>query len=99
MCPLTPGSDDRLQTWPNGEGRIRLSEDDGPPAHEFLEDDYDEDNEGLADDEPLAVRAERLRAGSTKTLPPASTTTEPGDLEDETSGVIDLPQDSEHNTT
>lgn len=29
------------------EGRIRLSEDDGPPAREFLEDDYDEDNQGL----------------------------------------------------
>ncbi|KAJ6578789.1 hypothetical protein DFH09DRAFT_1448972 [Mycena vulgaris] len=28
-------------------GAIRLSEDDGPPAREFLEDDYDEDHEGL----------------------------------------------------
>ncbi|KAJ7699297.1 hypothetical protein B0H17DRAFT_1049378 [Mycena rosella] len=31
----------------NPEGAIRLSEDDGPPAREFLEDDYDDDNEGL----------------------------------------------------
>ncbi|KAJ6463554.1 hypothetical protein C8R45DRAFT_841307, partial [Mycena sanguinolenta] len=30
-----------------GEGAIRLSEDDGPPAREFLEDDYDDDNEGV----------------------------------------------------
>ncbi|KAJ7746326.1 hypothetical protein B0H16DRAFT_1557056 [Mycena metata] len=29
------------------EGAIRLSEDDGPPAREFLEDDYDDDNEGV----------------------------------------------------
>ncbi|EDR07010.1 uncharacterized protein LACBIDRAFT_299239 [Laccaria bicolor S238N-H82] len=38
------------------DGRIRLSEDDGPPAHEFLEDDYDEDNAHLndSDDEPLS---------------------------------------------
>ncbi|KAF7373633.1 hypothetical protein MSAN_00573700 [Mycena sanguinolenta] len=28
-------------------GAIRLSEDDGPPAREFLEDDYDDDNEGV----------------------------------------------------
>ncbi|KAF5353377.1 hypothetical protein D9756_008048 [Leucocoprinus leucothites] len=40
-----------------GDGEIRLSEDDGPPAREFLEDDYDDDNEALpgdnSDDEPL----------------------------------------------
>ena len=37
-------------------GRIKLSEDDGPPAHEFLEDDYGEDNAHLndSDDEPLS---------------------------------------------
>ncbi|KAJ6492912.1 hypothetical protein C8R47DRAFT_1214185 [Mycena vitilis] len=40
---------------PGSEGAIRLSEDDGPPAREFLEDDYDDDNEGLNDqvDAPL----------------------------------------------
>lgn len=32
----------RLQTWPEG-GRIRLSEDDGPAATEFLDDDDDDD--------------------------------------------------------
>lgn len=58
---LTLTSVVRLNTWTRKEGRIRLSEDDGPPVHEFLQDDYDEDNERLADDEPLAITAERLR--------------------------------------
>jgi hypothetical protein len=41
----------RLKAWTQGsDGRIRLSEDDGPPAREFLEDDYDEDNEELPAD-------------------------------------------------
>ena len=40
------------------DGRIRLSEDDGPPVHE---DDYDEDNAHLndSDDEPLSVRVKK----------------------------------------
>ena len=29
----------RLKTWTRQEGAVRLSEDDGPPAHTFLEDD------------------------------------------------------------
>lgn len=45
-----------------------MSEDDGPPANEFLADDFDDDNEHLhdSDDEPLsqhvrqATRAWRL---------------------------------------
>jgi len=37
----------RLKTLTRPEGRIRLSEDDGPPATEFLGDDYDEDDEPL----------------------------------------------------
>ncbi|OBZ74421.1 hypothetical protein A0H81_05531 [Grifola frondosa] len=54
----------QLNTWSGGEGAIRLSIDDGPSAREFLDDDYDDDNERLADDEPLAVTAKRLaRAG------------------------------------
>jgi len=45
----------QLKTFNRSEGRIRLSEDDGPPANEFLVDDFDEDNEHLrdSDDEPL----------------------------------------------
>ncbi|KAL7278725.1 hypothetical protein ACG7TL_007728 [Trametes sanguinea] len=35
--------------------------DEGPSAREFLDDDYDDDNERLGDDEPLAVTADRLR--------------------------------------
>ena len=37
----------RLKTWRRREGNIRLSEDDGPPAHTFLEDEYDDDNDGI----------------------------------------------------
>ena len=36
--------------------------DDGPPSREFLDEDYDEDNEAVADDEPLSLRAQRLKA-------------------------------------
>lgn len=39
----------QLMTLTRSEGRIRLSEDNGPPANEFLADDYDEDNEHLND--------------------------------------------------
>ncbi|OSD00069.1 hypothetical protein PYCCODRAFT_1371975, partial [Trametes coccinea BRFM310] len=51
----------QLQGLPGGDGRIRLSMDEGPSAREFLDDDYDDDNERLGDDEPLAVTADRLR--------------------------------------
>ncbi|KAJ7153459.1 hypothetical protein C8R43DRAFT_829847, partial [Mycena crocata] len=40
------------------EGAIRLSEDDGPPAREFLEDDYDDDNEGVNMDDHDRVGAQ-----------------------------------------
>ncbi|KAJ7054696.1 hypothetical protein C8F01DRAFT_995179, partial [Mycena amicta] len=36
----------QLKTMTRSDGAIRLSE-DGPPASAFLEDDYDDDNEGL----------------------------------------------------
>jgi len=39
----------QLKTLTSSEGRIRLSEDNGPPANEFLADDYDDDNEHLND--------------------------------------------------
>ncbi|KAI0659592.1 hypothetical protein C8Q70DRAFT_120306 [Cubamyces menziesii] len=51
----------QLGTIPNNEGRIRLSLDEGPSAREFLDDDYDDDNERVGEDEPLAVTADRLR--------------------------------------
>ncbi|KAI0062973.1 hypothetical protein BV25DRAFT_1915710 [Artomyces pyxidatus] len=54
----------QLKTWGRREGDIRLSEDDGPPAHSFLEDEFDDDNDGL-EDAPLALRAELLGLGST----------------------------------
>ncbi|KAI0651134.1 hypothetical protein C8Q79DRAFT_896898, partial [Trametes meyenii] len=53
----------QLTNWPHGDGRIRLSMDEGPSAREFLDDDYDEDNARVGDDEPLVVTADRLRQG------------------------------------
>ena len=49
-----------------------MSIDDGPPAREFLDDDYEEDNEVVAD-EPLALRADRLKGqhNPTPSSPPA----------------------------
>ncbi|TFK48216.1 hypothetical protein OE88DRAFT_1737911 [Heliocybe sulcata] len=55
----------QLKTWSRAEGTIRLSEDNGPSHREFLDDDYDDDNAGLEDDEPLAHRAEQLRLAGT----------------------------------
>ncbi|KAJ7270631.1 hypothetical protein B0H12DRAFT_774360 [Mycena haematopus] len=48
----------QLKTLTNAraEGAIRLSEDDGPPAREFLEDDYDDDNEGVNLDDQADAR-------------------------------------------
>ncbi|KAI0698217.1 hypothetical protein C8T65DRAFT_661104 [Cerioporus squamosus] len=62
----------QLTPWNSGQGRIRLSTDDGPSAREFLDDDYDEDNERLGDEEPLAATAERLRKAASS----AETSTE-----------------------
>ncbi|GLB44508.1 hypothetical protein LshimejAT787_1701350 [Lyophyllum shimeji] len=42
----------QLKTITRPEGRIRLSVDDGPPAREFLEDDYDDDHEPLPSPPP-----------------------------------------------
>ncbi|KAI0277177.1 hypothetical protein BGY98DRAFT_649058 [Russula aff. rugulosa BPL654] len=45
----------QLKTWTRQEGAVRLSEDDGPPAHLFLGDDDEEqedeigDNDGIGD--------------------------------------------------
>lgn len=51
----------RLKTFTRTEGAIRLSEDDGPPASEFLGDDFNEDNAHLDDstDEPLSEHIRR----------------------------------------
>jgi len=40
----------QLKSWSEPTGQIRLSEDDGPPAREFLEDD-----EGVAGDDPRRI--------------------------------------------
>ncbi|KAG1829348.1 hypothetical protein EV424DRAFT_448808 [Suillus variegatus] len=50
----------RLQTWTRPEGQIRLSEDDGPSATEFLTDGDDEDV-GIVDGVILDQDEERPR--------------------------------------
>ncbi|KAH6912073.1 hypothetical protein BKA70DRAFT_1266475 [Coprinopsis sp. MPI-PUGE-AT-0042] len=41
------------------EGRIRLSEDNGPASTEFLGDDFDEDNEHIGDSDTLTEQMRR----------------------------------------
>jgi len=43
----------QLKTWTRQEGAVRLSEDDGPPAHSFLEDDEDQEEVFEDDDDDL----------------------------------------------
>ena len=51
---LTRRGFSRLKTWTRQEGAVRLSEDDGPPAHSFLgEDDDEEDEEGESDGDSI----------------------------------------------
>ncbi|KAH9837734.1 uncharacterized protein C8Q71DRAFT_754211 [Rhodofomes roseus] len=57
----------QLNTWTQNQGTIRLSEDDGPPAIEFLSNDFDDDHQRIGDDESLATTAERLRAANANT--------------------------------
>ncbi|KAG2143991.1 hypothetical protein BD769DRAFT_1420902 [Suillus cothurnatus] len=61
----------QLQTWTRTEGQIRLSEDDGPSATEFLTDADDEDDIGIADDGIiLSQDEERLGNEGLVNLPP-----------------------------
>jgi len=39
----------QLKAFTSSDGRIRLSEDDGPPANDFLADDSDDDHERFDD--------------------------------------------------
>ncbi|KAF7297370.1 hypothetical protein MIND_00970500 [Mycena indigotica] len=58
----------QLKTLTNSSGAIRLSE-DGPPASAFLEDDYDDDNEGLTLDVQVdAAMAARPRESQAAAL-------------------------------
>ncbi|KAJ3528401.1 hypothetical protein NMY22_g9428 [Coprinellus aureogranulatus] len=50
-----------LKTISGSEGRIRLSEDDGPSAAEFLEDDYDEDNPHLSLNSDTDTLSEQMK--------------------------------------
>lgn len=61
----------RLKTLTSREGRIRLSEDNGPPANEFLADDYDEDNEHLNDlgNEPLPEHIRKATGATDRNRP------------------------------
>ncbi|KAN0136628.1 hypothetical protein V8E53_005675 [Lactarius tabidus] len=60
----------QLKTWTRQEGAVRLSEDDGPPAHTFLEEDDDEleeeDSESGGDDD---IRQEGTRRAPDVELP------------------------------
>ncbi|EGN94833.1 hypothetical protein SERLA73DRAFT_187901 [Serpula lacrymans var. lacrymans S7.3] len=61
----------QLKTWSRQEGAIRLSQDDGPSAAEFLEDDYDEDVGSI--DEPLVPKPGQhpmARRETERELPP-----------------------------
>ncbi|KAF9221733.1 hypothetical protein BS17DRAFT_784579 [Gyrodon lividus] len=51
----------QLKTWTTQEGQIRLSEDDGPPATEFLADD---DVPGRIDQDDLSTQAKSTRRTS-----------------------------------
>ncbi|KAI9459829.1 hypothetical protein F5148DRAFT_1287035 [Russula earlei] len=57
----------QLKTWTRQEGAVRLSEDDGPPAHSFLEDDENQE-EMVGEDNEVDGRNGR---GSTPRVPPA----------------------------
>jgi hypothetical protein len=52
----------RLKMWTRQEGAVRLSEDDGPPAHSFLGDD-EEPDDGIDDGN------EDVDSGSTPFVP------------------------------
>ena len=56
----------RLKTWTRQEGAVRLSEDDGPPAHSFLEDEEDDEQEE-EDDE---IGGDGIRWENTRRVPP-----------------------------
>ncbi|TDL26819.1 hypothetical protein BD410DRAFT_782895 [Rickenella mellea] len=64
----------RLKAWRGTEGRIRLSEDDGPPARSFVEDEAEDDG---SDDEPLANHIQRLRTIPESLRPPPQPTSIP----------------------
>ncbi|KAG2078448.1 hypothetical protein BDR04DRAFT_1147143 [Suillus decipiens] len=59
----------QLQTWTRTEGQIRLSEDDGPSATEFLTDADDEDVGRVDDGIILNQDEERLRNEGSIALP------------------------------
>ncbi|KAK7447065.1 hypothetical protein VKT23_014277 [Stygiomarasmius scandens] len=71
----------QLKTITRQEGRIRLSEDDGPPAHEFLEDEHIDDALELGEGD---VRNVSERVASHSPEPSGNQDTE---LERETSHV------------
>jgi hypothetical protein len=65
---LLPACHDRLKTWTRQEGTVRLSEDDGPPSHSFLGDDYDVPEEG--EERYNDDSAVNIRRGDTSSVPP-----------------------------
>lgn len=72
----------RLKNLGPVEGRIRLSEDEGPPANEFIADDSDDDDEQLNDLQGEYLTHEATRpwreSNSQGPSPPAETTSHHG---------------------
>ncbi|KAI9450945.1 hypothetical protein BJY52DRAFT_137900 [Lactarius psammicola] len=56
----------QLKTWTRQEGAVRLSEDDGPPAHSFLEEDDDEEQ----DEEGGESGGDNIRRENAGRIPP-----------------------------
>ncbi|THV03527.1 hypothetical protein K435DRAFT_851830 [Dendrothele bispora CBS 962.96] len=67
----------QLKTITRRDGRIRLSEDDGPPAHEFLEDEHIDDALELGDGDVQNL-PERVASNSPDTLLSAAENRENG---------------------
>jgi hypothetical protein len=57
-----------MKTLTQRGGHIRLSEDDGPPSRDFIE-DGDTEDEDDDDDVPLALRVERANAATQVATP------------------------------
>jgi hypothetical protein len=51
----------QLKTWTRQEGAVRLSEDDGPPAHLFLGDDEEQEDDIGGDDDIGSIRGNASR--------------------------------------
>ncbi|KAI0296972.1 hypothetical protein B0F90DRAFT_997028 [Multifurca ochricompacta] len=49
----------QLKDWTRQEGAVRLSEDDGPPAHSFIRDDDDDDDDDVQENDDEGGSSDR----------------------------------------